>query len=121
MTEDKEIKDLVNKMFMEKAPENFEDALLSKLDAIIEKPLPVYESIIPRKFWILLFGALVAGILAIQFFTTPINIQATYIQSFFNVVRSISLTWTLVPLVPLFLYFVDIYREYRFNLKYHLN
>lgn len=120
MEQDKELKDLVNKMFMEKAPVDFEDNLLSKIDALVEKPLPVYEPIIPRKFWLILFGVLVAGVLAVKLFTTPMQLDTSFIDTYIENLRSVSMTWMLVPLVPLLLYFIDIYREYRFNLNYQV-
>lgn len=118
MEQDKELKDLVNKMFMEKAPENFEANLLSKIDELVEKPLPVYEPLIPRKVWLFLFAIGVLFVLTTTFYGTPININTGFIDTFINNLTEISLLYALIPFVPLTLYFIDIYREYRFNLKY---
>lgn len=120
MEQDKEIKDLVDKLFMEKAPKDFEDNLLSKISELVEKPLPEYSPLIPRKFWLILFGVIIVGILGIKLFTTPIVIDTSFLDTYLYHLRSISLTWMLVPLVPLLLYFIDIYKEYRFKLKYQV-
>ena len=118
MEQDKELKDLVNKMFMEKAPENFEANLLSKIEELVEKPLPVYAPLIPRKVWLILFVLGIIFCLGITFYGTPINIDSHYINTFMQNLKEISLVYAMIPFIPLTLYFIDIYREYRFNLKY---
>jgi len=118
MEQDKEIKDLVNKMFMEKAPDNFETNLLSKIEELIEKPLPVYTPLIPRKFWLALFAIGVVVILVANLYSAPLDLNTKFLDTFLQNLSGISLMWALIPLVPLTLYFIDIYREHRFNLKY---
>ena len=118
MDQDKELKDLVNKMFMEKAPDNFEANLLSKIDELVEKPLPVYAPLIPRKVWLALFVLGILICIGTSFWGTPISMETKFIDTFMQNLREISMLYFMLPLVPLTLYFVDIYREYRFNLKY---
>ena len=118
MEQDKEIKDLVNKMFMEKAPENFETNLLSKIDELVEKPLPVYEPIIPRKFWLVLFVIGILICIGSTLYGTTSSFDTKFLDAFMQNLKGISLMYALIPMVPLTLYFIDIYREYRFNLKY---
>ena len=118
MEQDKELKDLVNKMFMEKAPENFEANLLSKIDELVEKPLPVYAPLIPRKVWLILFVLGVLICLGTTLFGKPLNIDTGIMDTFMQNLKEISLVYAMIPFVPLTLYFIDIYREYRFNLKY---
>lgn len=118
MEQDKELKDLVNKMFMEKAPDNFEANLLSKIDELVEKPLPVYAPLIPRKVWLVLFVLTIFICFGVTLYGTPLDIDTKFIDAFMQNLEGISMLYFLIPFVPLTLYFIDIYREYRFNLKY---
>ena len=71
--EDKKIEDLVNKLMandsLEKAPEHFTDAVMSKLEAVSETKKIVYKPLISKYVWWLLglgFVALIVNIVLNQ-------------------------------------------------------
>lgn len=73
------IEDLVNKLMandsLEKAPANFTDSVMSKIETVSEAKSIVYKPLIPKYIWWLLAGGFVSLVLYFVFKSTPSSSQ----------------------------------------------
>lgn len=115
MTEDKDIKHIIENLMTETAPNNFEVALMDKIEALQHKPIPKFKPIIANKIWYFISLVFLLALLLIKF---TAYFESLSIDLFQNVLPSLSKLpneLIIIPIIPLALYFVDVVRKYRFE------
>jgi len=124
MTEEEKFKLIAENLMTTKAPDNFEDTLMQKIEALNNKPLPEFKPIISNKFWVVLATLfallfLIGKVSAINFSSEIVDNQL--FSDGLNFVHNLPTELIFILTIPLFLYFVDTLRLYFFKRKLMLD